>query len=97
MRAWPARLPGGSAHRVRGLDEDFRVVDGTVDLTVACMISGRRYLIDGRPRPEPLENREVTVGLLVTYQTCTDDVCSAPGVQRLLLRLLEEDLVDTGR
>ena len=96
IRGWPVRLPAGSAHRVRGLDAQFRVVDGAVDLTVACMISGRRYFIDGRPRPEPLENRDVTVALRVAYQTCTDAVCSAPGVQRLLLRLLEEDLVDTG-
>lgn len=95
VRGWSPRLPAGSAHRVRGLDEEFHVVEGVIDLAVPCMIAGRRYLVDGRPRPEPLDNPAATVVLRVTYQTCTDHQCSAPGIQRLPLRLQEEDLVDT--
>lgn len=93
VRAGCPRLPAGRPHMVHGLDEQFQVVEGVVDLAVPYTIAGRLYLPDGRPRREPLKDREVIVTLRVAYQTCTDHECSPPAEQRLQLRLREADLV----
>jgi peroxiredoxin len=69
----PPELPDGAPYRVDGLDEDFRVVEGTVDL--------------GIPFHVDEAEGDVTPEVVVTYQTCTDTMCNAPASVRLALPL----------
>ena len=93
VRFWDAETPSGEQHSVAGLEEEFHVVDGTVDLAIPYVVSGRRHFLDGRPRPEVLPDEPVTLAVVIEYQICTDEVCHPPSQVRLQIDLPEEGLV----
>lgn len=64
-------LPAGDPFRIDGLDDDFRTVEGEVELVVPFHVDEDA----GDVMPE----------LVVAYQTCTDAVCNPPAEVRLPL------------
>ncbi len=69
----PPALPEGEPFRVAGLDERFSVVDGTIDLAIPVHIHE--------------DVGDVTLGVVVRYQACSDEVCLMPETLRLELPL----------
>jgi DsbC/DsbD-like thiol-disulfide interchange protein len=68
------KLPDGTPFRVEGLDEEFSVVEGTVDVKVPFYISDEA-------------TGDVTLTVRIGYQACTESVCLAPEELRIDLPL----------
>ncbi|MGI9605692.1 MAG: protein-disulfide reductase DsbD domain-containing protein [Acidimicrobiales bacterium] len=73
----------GQSFGVTGLDEEFHVVDGQVDLTVPFFLLSNRDTAGDDARP-------VALDVEVSYQACTDEECFMPERQVLRLDLTEE-------
>lgn len=79
LAAQPAQAPAPRPFRVEGLDEHFRVHDGTVDVVVPFGIDGNAG--------------DLTIGVTVDYQACTAIECFPPSRLRLELPLSVQDLI----
>lgn len=66
-------MPAGVPYRVDGIDEDFLVVSGTVDLAIPFHVDEAAG--------------DVTPAVVVSYQTCTASLCHPPATVRLELPL----------
>ena len=66
-------LPSGTPFTVQGLDDDFWVVEGTVDLSIPVHIHE--------------DVGDVTLAAVVRFQACSDDTCLIPDAVRLELPL----------
>lgn len=97
LQTWPAEIPAGRPFRIHGLDEEFFVLEGVVDLTVPFKLSGRDHDLLGRNRSTPLESGDAALVVLVRYQACTGSACFAPQEVRLPLRLAQESSADPPR
>jgi DsbC/DsbD-like thiol-disulfide interchange protein len=75
----PPELPAPQALRIEGLDEEFRVYEGRVDVLLPLLFT--KNLGPTRVR------------LRLTYQVCTETVCWPPAETRLDLTLEGLDLI----
>ncbi len=79
----PFPRPTGTPLHIEGLPEEFSVVEGQVDLGVPFLLASDRDTAG-----DPV--REVTLGVEVAFQACTDETCFMPERVRLELPLREE-------
>lgn len=77
--AEPASLPAGRPFAVEGIDEDFVVYEGRLQIPVS-------FRIEKNLGPVELDVR-------VHYQACSDTVCHPPGELRMLLALEGRDVL----
>lgn len=73
----------GERFSITGLDEEFFVLDGTVDITVPFFLLTNRDTAGDKARAVPLT-------VEVSYQACTGDECYMPEAVSLELALTEE-------
>lgn len=78
LRPRPHVIDGGRPFVVDGLDEEFFVVDGTLEVSIPFTVHSNRDT-SGDP------DRAVDAELVVSYQACTQSECFAP--ERRILRL----------
>lgn len=82
LRPRPHVIDGGRPFVVDGLDEEFFVVDGTLEVSIPFTVHSNRDT-SGDP------DRVVDVELVVSYQACTRSECFAPERRTLRLSLTE--------
>ncbi len=82
LRPRPHVIDGGRPFIVDGLDEEFFVVDGTLEATIPFAVHSNRNT-SGDPA------RTVDIELVVDYQACTKSECFVPETRTLRLSLTE--------
>ncbi len=78
----PVTWPIGRSFRVTGLGEEFRVLDGTVRVTVPVTFAATA----GRG--------DVTVDVTIRYQACSQTLCLPPAIVRCRLPVREAPLAE---
>ena len=76
-----AQLPQPRAFQIAGLEEQFRVYEGRVRVTLPVTF----MLVDGG---------RLEVGINVSFQACSTTDCLAPQSVRLLLSIAEDPLIE---
>lgn len=82
LRTRPFAIPEGHPFVVEGLDEQFSVLDGSIELRIPLYVFVQRDTAG-----DPTRSIDVTVA--VSYQACTSDTCHAPAAIELHLPITE--------